>query len=233
MTELYSAPWVEVQVASSIEIWNGSVASSVHGGTEYSPKEQTRREKAYDEALQSVERAVKTAPRTRAERIAAQERITTSFGQFAVAALGLELEAVHLLTHDFLPVGTQLARWARRFDPALGMSDILQACRNAWTACGLQPLLGEHVGITPSILGYSLLYPYSDNYLDRADVLPEAKLLFSQRFCERLRGEKPTAQNHREAALWRLVELIEDQYSRAAYPEVYATLLAIHRAQEK
>ena len=233
MSELYSAPWVEAQVASAIEVWNGSVASTAQGGIAYCPKEQGRREKAYDEALLSVERAVKTAPRTRSERIATQERITASFGRFAATALGLEREAVHLLTHDFLPVGTQLARWARRFDPALEISDILQACRNAWTACGLQPLLGERVGITPSILGYSLLYPYSDNYLDCVDVAPEDKLRFSQRFRLRLCGERPPAQDYREAALWRLVKLIEEQYPRAGYPQVYASLLAIHRAQEE
>ncbi len=233
MSELYSAPWVEAQVASTIDVWNACVASTAQSGTEYCQKEQVQREKAYDEALMSVEQEVKTAPRTRSERIATQGRITAAFGRFAATALGLEREAVHLLMHDFLPVGTQLARWAKRFDPALEMSDVLQACRNAWTACGLQPLLGERVGITPAILGYSLLYPYSDNYLDGADIAAEDKLRFSQRFRERLRGENPPAQNYREAALWRLVKLIEEQYPRASYPQVYASLLAIHRAQEE
>jgi hypothetical protein len=113
------------------------------------------------------------------------------------------------------------------------MPDIIQACRNAWTACGLQPLLGEHVRITPSILGYSLLYPYSDNYLDQEDVSAEAKLRFSERFRDRLRGERFSAQDHRELALWKLVKLIEGQYPRALYPQVFDCLLAIHRAQEE
>jgi hypothetical protein len=104
--------------------------------------------------------------------------------------LDLEHEAVQLLIDDFLPAGTRLARWARRFDARLSMDDIIQACRNAWTACGLQPLLGERVRITPSILGYNLLYPYSDNYLDRADISAQAKLRFSERFRARLRGER-------------------------------------------
>ena len=115
----------------------------------------------------------------------------------------------------------------------LSMVDIVQACRNAWTACGLQPLLGKRVGITPSILGYSLLYPYTDNYLDRADVSAEAKLRFSQRFRDRLRGGTVAAQNDHEAAVWTLVRLIEDQYPRANYPQVFDCLLAIHRAQEE
>jgi hypothetical protein len=113
------------------------------------------------------------------------------------------------------------------------MADITQACRNAWTACGLQPLLGVPVGITPSILGYSLLYPYSDNYLDQEDISAEAKLRFSERFRRLLRGEDITAANDCETMLRALIELIEGQYPRAHYPHVFDCLLAIHRAQEE
>jgi hypothetical protein len=89
------------------------------------------------------------------------------------------------------------------------------------------------VQITPSILGYSLLYPYSDNYLDRPDIATDAKLRFSQRFRQRLRGEELPIRDSREAALWRLIQLIEGEYSRARYPQVFDCLLAIHRAQEQ
>jgi hypothetical protein len=233
MRQLYSWSWVEAQVAQTIEVWNGSVAPSTLGGRRYSLKEQQEREKAYDEELQAIEREAKKVPRTRAERLAAQDRIIASFARFSATALDLQHEAVQLLTNDFLPAGTRLARWSRRFDASLSMEDIIQACRNAWTACGLQPLLGERVGITPSILGYSLLYPYSDNYLDRADISDEAKLRFSERFRDRLRGEKLSARDDREAALWTLVTLIEDEYPRVRYSQVFDCLLAIHRAQEQ
>jgi len=233
MEQPYSWAWVQTQVAQTIEAWDASESPSLPDGPQYSPKEQKKREKAYDEGLQAVEREVRKAPRTRAERIGTQERVTASFARFSATALDLEEETVEILTNDFLPVGTRLARWARQFDPSLSMADIIQANRNAWTACGLQPLLGERVGITPSILGYSLLYPYSDNYLDRQDLSAEAKLRFSARFRDRLRGERPVAANYREAALWTLVGLIEGQYPRAHYPDVFDCLLAIHRAQEE
>ncbi len=233
MDRLYSWPWVEAQVARTIEVWNAGAGRSALGGVQYSVQEQQRRENVYDDALRAVERELKQTPRSQTERRQTQERITAAFARFSAAALGLEPDAVDLLTHDFLPVGTKLARWARRFDPSLSMPDIVQACRNAWTACGLQPLLGEAVGITPSILGYSLLYPYSDNYLDRVDISRKAKLRFSERFRDRLRGEMAFAEDDREAAIWILVGLIEEQYPRAEFPEVFDCLLAIHRAQEQ
>jgi hypothetical protein len=48
-----------------------------------------------------------------------------------------------------------------------------------------------------------------------------------------LLGERFSAQDDREAALWTLVKLIEEQYPRAHYPQVFDCLLAIHRAQEE
>lgn len=233
MRQSYSWSWVQEQVAQSLELWNSSAAPSALGGQQYSSNEQKTREKAYDRELRAVEREAKMAPRTRAERLAAQDRIVESFGRFSATALDLKDEAIVLLTKDFLPAGTELARWARRFDAGLSMADIVQGCRNAWTACGLQALLGERIGITPSILGYSLLYPYSDNYLDSADVSTEAKRQFSERFRNRLRGDRRVARDDREAAVWALLSLIEEQYPRACYSQVFDCLLAIHRAQEE
>jgi hypothetical protein len=233
MQQRYNWSWIEAQVAQTVEVWNNSAAPSLQDGPRYSAKEQQKREKAYDQGLRAVEREVRRKPRTKAERLNTQHRTIASFARFSATALDLEAENVKLLTDDFVPVGTQLACWARRFDASLGMADIIQACRNAWTDCGLQPLLGERIAITPSILGYSLLYPYSDNYLDREDISAAAKLRFCERFRDRLRGEQPSAQDDREAALWTLVKLLEDQYPRARYPQVFDCLLAIHRAQEE
>jgi hypothetical protein len=89
------------------------------------------------------------------------------------------------------------------------------------------------VELTTSILGYSLLYPYSDNYLDREDVSAEDKLRFSLRFRQQLRGEKLVALDARERVLAALIKLIEDQYPRESRGDVFDCLLAIHRAQEE
>ncbi|HEX6545020.1 MAG TPA: hypothetical protein VF023_01855, partial [Bryobacteraceae bacterium] len=233
MEQTYSWAWVETQVAQTVEVWNRSVARPHMAVQQYSVAEQQRRERAYDEALKAVEREVKRAPRTKAARMETWDRIIAAFARFSATALDLEGGATKLLTDDFLPVGTTLARWARRFDETLSMADIVQACRNAWTACGLQPLLGVPVRITPAIIGYSLLYPYSDNYLDDEDISSEEKLRFSERFRSLLRGELLSCLNHRETALRLLIAMIDDQYPRARYPQVFESLLAIHRAQEQ
>ena len=234
MKHLYDWTWVEAEVARTVEVWDECAsAPAAQVGVRFNIGEQQEREEAYDAELLTVEREARRTARTKAERLAMQDRIVASFARFAASALGLEPEAVNLLTDDFLPAGTKLAQWSKQFDASLSTADIMQACRNTWTACGLQALLGERIGLTPAILGYSLLYPYSDNFLDRADISREAKLQFSKRFLARLRGEQFAAANARETSLWALVKLIEQQYPRAGFPDVYACLLAIHRAQEE
>ena len=233
MGHRYGWNWVESQVADTIAIWNSCAGCGELDGRRFTVEEQQQREQAYDQALHEVERQLRRARPTPAARARAQRNMIRAFACFSARALDLEDSAVGLLTHDFLPVGTQLATWARRFDAELSMPGIIQACRNAWTAGGLQPLLGARIQLTPAILAYSLLYPYSDNYLDSEELSPEAKLRFSRNFRRRLRGETPAACNRSEVAIWTLVSLIEGQYPRHDYPDVFDCLLAIHRAQEQ
>ena len=228
----YNAPWVGSQVARCAALWNECPADPALLGPRYSRRDHEAREIAYDVEMRAVEWEARHAPRSVAARAETQDRLVASFGQFAANALDLEPESTALLTGDFLPAGIEFARRAREFDANLSQADTIQACRNAWTACGLQPLLGVSSGITLSILGYSLLYPYSDNYLDSDAVPIHAKLHFSERFRERLRGSVATPLNRHEAAVWELVGLIEQQYPRERFPAVFECLLAIHQAQE-
>lgn len=233
MDRLYSRPWVEKQVADAIRVWQECGSATTLAGPRYSPEEQQTREQAYDDGLRTVEQIAKRAGRGPSSRLEMQRQIVAVFPQFASVALGLDPEAIHILADGFLPMGTRFAQWAARFDPDLGMANTIQACRNAWTACGLQPLLSDRMQMTPSILGYSLLYPYSDNYLDRERISIAQKLEFSARFRDRLRGLCPTPRNRHEASVWAMVRLIEEQFPRMDYPGVYDCLLAIHEAQEE
>jgi hypothetical protein len=230
----YSWSWVESRVAETSAVWTACASQCMPESRRYTAAEQHQREQAWIEAADAVERELRQprAHHRQAARRETQKRIMNAFARFSAVALDLDNDAIGLLTHEFIPAGTRLARWARHFDPALSMPDIIQACRNAWTACGLQPLLGQRVELTPSILGYSMLYPYSDNFLDRENLPTGAKLHTSRRFRERLHGEHLAAENDLETALWALIELVEGQYPRARFPDVFDCLLAIHRAQE-
>jgi len=230
----YDGPSVTDLLQQAIALWNESPVCVPTFDRVFTLDEQAERERQLDRFLQGIEVELRSVPRNRSERQAARERITSVFAGFAKT--GLDLEDRHLellLGGGFSTIGTDLAKCARRFDQAVSTADILQASRNAWTACALQLLLGRTMHLTPSIFAYSMLYPYSDNYLDDPSVSRDAKLSFSVRFGRRLAGDAVAPANQLEATIWRLVERIEEQYDRAQWPEVFTSLLEIHRAQNE
>jgi len=220
-------------LTNALQQWASTETSFPVNGRTYSAAEQSAHERRMDVCLETVEGLLKGL-RTKWGRENVRERITIAFVEFAKPALGLDdCHIALLLDKGFAQMGGDLGRYARRFDASVRSEDLFQACRNAWVACGLQSLFGQAMIVTPSIFAYSMLYPYSDNYLDDAGVDSTAKRSFSGRFRDRLTGRDLPPANVREEAIWELVGLIESEYERAAYPSVYASLLAIHRSQEE
>ena len=203
-------------------------------GPTYTPEEQSSREAHLKQFQSTVNAEAKHAPRTRSERQATQERILAAFRAFARVALGFDEGHMDALLERGLPqVGTQFAQTARRFDPTIPGSDIFQAMRNVWSMNCLQLMLGLPIELTPAVFAYSMLYPYTDNYLDDPAVSEETKQAFNHRFGRRLAGEDVSPLDAQEEKMYKLVSMIEDQFERSHYPQVFDSLLTIHRAQIK
>ena len=217
---------------ASLALWRDCPTTLPALPRTFTVTEQATRERQFDRFLEGIQNELKSIPRSRSERLEAQSRITDLFTRFARESAGLEDRHLELLGSGGLSeVGTRLARQARRFDPSVSTSDILQATRNAWTACGLQMLFGRKMCLTPSIFAYSMLYPYTDNYLDDVSTSEEDKRGFSRRLGARLAGDEVGPANDWENLIWRLVGLIEGEHPRPACPRIYESLLDIHRAQ--
>ncbi len=218
----------------SLAIWHDCPARLPHFEHSISAQEQSAREPQLDRFIKCIHSEIHHPPQTRTDRQAARERITGAFKEFGTMALQLEDQHIRLMLEGGLSdVGTHLAREARRFDPSVNVADILQANRNAWTACSLQLLFGHQMRLSPAIFAYSMLYPYSDNYLDDAAVSADEKRGFSTRFGHRLKGDRVIPANAHESTIWRLVKLVECQYARDSFPQVFDSLMRIHRAQEQ
>ena len=203
-------------------------------GPRYTPRSQTQNEKDLHQFLDQMDRLQFNPPHSRSEAQALRARLGAAFRALAETALGFTDGQMDLLpSQAFSDVSEEFVRKARAFDPALSAEDIYQAGRNAWTANGLQWLLGLPVQITPSILAYSLLYPYTDNYLDDPAISLAAKQTFNERFHRRLAGDSITPANEQEQVIFDLVAMIDEQYSRSGDPAVFESLLDIHEAQSQ
>lgn len=138
-----------------------------------------------------------------------------------------------MFSSEMMKSTKQFIKNAKAFDSELSIPSIFQACRNVWIMNGLQLILGVPVKLTPSIFAYSMLYPYTDNFVDDPQISRKDKLAFSKRFARRLSGENVMPMDIREHQIYRLVEMIEAQYNRTEFPGVYRALIGIHQAQTK
>jgi hypothetical protein len=200
----------------------------------YTARDQSVREAQLQRFLDALIAEAKDPPRTESEGQRSQARIGAAFQEFALPALDLEEDSAKLLlSPSLVQAAIQFVQTARRFDPTVSDSSIFQASRNAWSMHGLQLLWSLPVQLTPSIFAYSMIYPYSDNYLDDPAIPAEAKAAFNEGLARRLAGEDSVPTNAQERAIWKLVRMIEIEFSRQDHAQVFDSLLAIHRAQCK
>lgn len=112
--------------------------------------------------------------------------------------------------------------------------ELLQAGRNVWTCFGLQMILyKEDVKMSDAYLGYSLLYPYTDNYLDDEAITKETKKTFQDLFTQRLAGKPVKARSPLEQKIWDMVAKVENVFDRSKFPDPFNAMIAINEAQTK
>ena len=134
---------------------------------------------------------------------------------------------------DCEKAGRAFSKEAHQFDPSLKDEEVQQALRNQWVFNSIQSYLDHPVTLSPSSLGYSLMYPYTDNWLDAKDRTSGEKRAYIGKLTPFLEGHIAKSEDLGVQTLLRLLHMVEEEYPRAEFPEVYGSLLAIHRAQER
>ena len=115
--------------------------------------------------------------------------------------------------------------------PNMSTEDIFQALRNVWIMIAIQIMSDLPVTLTDAMFAYSMLYPLTDNLLDDANKTFEQKSSFNTQLYKRLRGAEVHPNDLQEKDVFEMIELIENQYPRAIYPDVYESMLLIQDAQ--
>jgi len=134
---------------------------------------------------------------------------------------------------QFFKATGEFIRQCKKFDDKLNYADIGQALRNVWIVYIFQKALGFDIEFSNAIFGYSMLYPYTDNYLDDITVPMNQKKTFNCNFSKKLQGDYIHPVNSHEEKVFKLVDYIESVFDRTQYPEVYEALLLIHEGQKK
>ena len=200
----------------------------------YTRKDKLSCEARTEEFLKKIRKGQNKDHKTRGNNPGSAKISFTDIRDFFKSALNYEDSHLDIVfSAGFRKSTNKFMEKGRKFDPDMSTEDIFQASRNVWIINGIQSMMGLPVKLTPSIFAYSMLYPYTDNYLDDPSISRKEKTIFSRRFKRRINGEKITPANNAEKNIFDLIGIIEKQYERLAYPDVYRSLLAIHDSQTK
>ncbi len=225
---------IEVQNYTSyfISMWENSFDDFPLFPKQYDKTEKFLREARFEQIQQQMQAFQKKANIRKINKTKPESVFFPLFRSFLQNVFDFEPGQLSIILSDqFKQVSRDFFYAARKFGPDLTPENIYQGLRNVWIMNGLQLMLDKPVEITPSVFAYSMIYPYSDNLLDDPAISATEKRDFSFRFYKRLKGENVYPETFAESQLYKLVGMIESQYDRCAFPEVYESLLAIHKAQ--
>lgn len=200
----------------------------------YTPAEQKVREENFNRLQDQMNSLQMKKKRLAVKEEDASRIFFPAFRSFMENVFDFEAEQVEIILADsFKSVSRDFYYKARKFGPELSAENVYQGLRNVWIMNGLQLMMNLPVEITPAVFAYSMIYPYSDNYLDDHTISENDKREFNLRFSLRLHGEKVEPLNFTEKQLFLLLEMIEEQYPRHLFPKVYESLYAIQRGQSR
>lgn len=135
------------------------------------------------------------------------------------------------INQGYMTVAESFIKLVRSTDPNLTNEEIFQALRNIWIMNSLQLYWKLPLELTTPMVAYSLLYPYTDNYLDDARIDTQEKINFNARLSQALSGKTVSGETYEERRIFSLVESILKVYPKELYPEVSQNILLIHQAQ--
>lgn len=214
------------------ELWENCPTDIPNIGDEVSYDEKKHRESIlidFGKQLKQSSQDLKSSIKSQTQD---PKKFGELIGRFLINTFQFSKEEARVISQsDFNNVTQQFTQMAKNFDPEISLEDIFQASRNLWIVNSLQLMMQKPVELTNACFAYSMLYPYTDNYLDDPEILPSEKQSFSKRFRLRLLGEKVIPANKHEKTIFDLVSMIETDWDRSSYPKVFESLVAIHDAQ--
>ncbi len=149
-------------------------------GTIYSYNNKLSCETRLEEFLKKIKKRKDEKPKLEGNNSSSAKIIFPAIRTFFKSTFNFEDNHLDIILSDSYTEATKkFIETGRRFDPNLSMEDIFQACRNVWIINGIQSMMGLPIELAPPVFAYSMLYPYTDNYLDNPHITSESKTIFN------------------------------------------------------
>ena len=126
----------------------------------------------------------------------------------------------------------EFLRHERTFSPELPFESIGQGIRNYIVYIMFNELNKKRPGFNTACFGYSMLYPFTDNYIDNKAYSSQDKHSYNRLIRDKLEGKKVTPSSSYEGKTCELLDMIEASYPRHQDNTIYTLLLLMLEAQE-
>lgn len=121
---------------------------------------------------------------------------------------------------------------ARSFAPELKMDGIGQAVRNYIVYAMFVELAGGTPGLNTAAFGYSMLYPFTDNYIDSTEITDREKHDYNLMIREIIAGKEVKPLPGHPEKTRELLRMIADKYPRKEDASIFTLLQMMQEAQE-
>jgi hypothetical protein len=123
-------------------------------------------------------------------------------------------------------------RHVRAFAPELSIDGIGQAIRNYIVYAMFNEMNNTGSGFRMAAFGYSMLYPFTDNFIDSMDHSDHEKMIYNQIIRDKIEGKTVHPGTTYQRKTCRLLEAIESEYDRKSDPTIFILLRMMLEAQE-
>lgn len=120
----------------------------------------------------------------------------------------------------------------RQFAPELSFEGIGQATRNYIVYAMFKHLNQKPANFNNACFGYSMLYPFTDNYIDSISLSTKQKLEYNQIIRDKIKGKVVYPKTLHEEKTCELLQAIESLYPRDCNSTIFTLLLMMLDAQE-
>lgn len=120
---------------------------------------------------------------------------------------------------------------ATGFDKAISMEEIGQAARNYLVYDVFTEIHEQVHNMMPAIFGYSMLYPYTDNYIDDPACSREQKHAYNRMIADRLLGKQVRVTDPYWVKTCKLLDHVTGYYEGDARKDIQNGLLLMLEAQ--
>jgi len=201
---------------------------------ELTPEVKVENETYAKKISEAFEQQVKAFPKTPLGRRKWKKKMQSSINEvlYHETVIGIHASMGPEEIDAFQDELKEFLRHVRRFAPELSFDEIGQALRNYIVYAMFKNIHQIQTGFSMAGFGYSMLYPFTDNFIDSKTYSGEEKADYNKLIHDKILGSEVYPQNAHQKKTCELLDAIESVFPRAKDPTASTLLLMMLEAQE-